>query len=93
MTNYTDHARRLGGEAADELMTITAASGRDIHRELEELGSPLSGSWEDGLASSDLYEDVTGLTYPEILTDEVGDVVVQLADAYEAGFRERIAGQ
>lgn len=48
--------------------------------------SPLSGEWSGTLTVADIYEQITGHAYPDVMDDDYGTIMSDLADYWEDGY-------
>ena len=80
-------ARQIGIDTANDVEWLSRNSGRDVAREFLEIGSPLSGNWEEGITAVDLYREMTG-NYSDT-TGEETKLLDAIAEAHEQGFAEQ----
>lgn len=57
--------------------------------QLEPTESPLSGEWADGPLVQDIFEEVTGRSTSDILTDDEGQAIDTIGDSWEEGYSAR----
>lgn len=65
---------------------VEYATTQNYYGATEAHESPLSGEWADEPLPADIYEEATGESYPDILTDDVGEDVNELCDEWELGY-------
>lgn len=81
-------AYQFGTNDAGSFVLICRTSGRDIASEFAELGTPLSGKWEDGETAKTIVTRVAAAKHCVELTDADEDA---FCAAYTEGFEAVIA--